>query len=82
MLKTIELYWYNGLSNKVSFYNDTLDESSYMGSIEGNTPIKLSMDIREDSIPVIKQVSQDKILISSVVLANVIEEKDEESEVG
>lgn len=82
MLKTIEIYWFNGLKNKVSFYNDTLDEANFMGSIDGNTPIKLSMDIREDAIPVIKQVSKDKILISSIALSNVIEETESESEVG
>jgi len=67
--KNIEVYWFNGLDTKVSFFNDTLDEANFMGSIEGNTPIKLSVDIQEHTNLVIKQVSHDKILISSVSMA-------------
>jgi hypothetical protein len=76
-MKTVDLYWYNGLSNSVSFYNDTLDESNHIGDVNGSTPIKLSVDILTTAQLVIKQVSQDKILISSVDIASISEAADE-----
>ena len=77
MLKTVELYWFNGLDTKVYFYNDTLEEKNFMGSVAANTPIKLSVDIRTYTSLVLKQVSQDKILVSSVDMSVELDDENE-----
>lgn len=67
-MKNVEIYWINDTKNNVSFYNDTLDDKNLMGSVGGNTPIKLSMDIKTGTTLVIQQVEGNKILISSIVM--------------
>ena len=70
MLKNVEVYWINDTNKVVSFYNDTVSQKTLMGTVEANTPIKLSVDINTYSTLVIKQVAEDKILISSVDMAS------------